>query len=260
MSFVPKKINMDDFSVKVLIVEDDFSFALELQMLLEELGYYVAGKIDNGIDAFKLIQKDAPDLILMDIELKGNLDGIEIAKKIKHLPIPILFITSRVDEPSYQKANESNMIGYLTKPIGKFSLRSSILMAISNAHNLLKKQSKQDELHTADHIITKHSFFFKNDDIYKKVLTRDIAYISSERNYCDICTQTGSKFVARITISNLASMLPDYFMKIHRQYIVNLKSVKEVYPKKDMLIIGNAQIPISRPNKKELFQRLNIIP
>lgn len=250
---------MDDFSLKILIVEDNISFALELQMLLEELGYAIAGRVDNGIDALKVIQKESADLILLDIQLKGTMDGIEIADRIKHLNIPILFITSRVDEASYQQALGSNMIGYLTKPVSKYTLRSSISMAISNAHNLLKEKNAKEKLDIDEHIITKNCFFFKNNDIYKRILTRDIAFIKSERNYCEIHTNANSRFVARITITKLAEMLPDRFVRVHRQFIVNLTSIEEVYPKKDIVIVGDTEIPISRSHKKELLQRLNTV-
>lgn len=250
---------MDEFSVKILIIEDDLIFALELEMLLEELGYYVIGKVDKGLSALKLIQKEIPDLILMDIELKGPMSGLDIAQKIKHLMIPILFITSRLDEPSYRKAQESNMIGYLTKPIGKYSLRSSILMAISNAHNLLKDKDAKNELKTNEHIITKNCFFFKEQDTYRKVLSRDIAYVKSQRNYCDIFSISGQTFVARIPIGKLEQMLPAHFMAVHRQYIVNLHLVESFSAKKEIIQIGTTDIPVSKSNKKLLMQRLNII-
>lgn len=257
--FVILNNQMDEFSVKILIVEDDLVFGLELQMLLEELGYYVIGKADNGVNALKLIQKEAPDLILMDVELKGAMTGLDIAHRIKHLMIPILFITSRMDEPTYNTAQKSNMIGYLTKPIGKFSLRSSIMLAISNAHNLLKNKDTEHKLNTDEHIITKNCFFFKQQDVYKKVLTRDIAYVKSQRNYCDIFAISGKTFVARIPISKLEEMLPAHFMTVHRQYLVNLQMVDSFSAKKEVLQIGITEIPVSKANRKLLLQRLNIV-
>ena len=257
--FVKLNNQMDEFSVKILIVEDDLVFGLELEMLLEELGYYVIGKVDNGISALKTIQKEAPDLILMDVELKGAMSGLDIAHRIKHLMIPILFITSRMDEPTYNTAQKSNMIGYLTKPIGKFSLRSSIMLAISNAHNLLKNKDAERKLNTDEHIITKKCFFFKEQDTYKKVLSRDIAYVKSQRNYCDVYSISGKTFVARITISKLEEMLPAHFMAIHRQYIVNLHLVESFSAKNEILNVGTFEIPVSKSNKKMLMQRLKIV-
>ena len=85
--------------VRVLIVEDDFSFGLELVMLVEEIGYQVLGLKENSDDALVLIQQDTPDVILMDIDIKGSMNGLELATAIKHLRIPVIFITSiqRID-------------------------------------------------------------------------------------------------------------------------------------------------------------------
>ena len=69
---------MSDFSLKILIVEDELSFALELQMLLEELNYNVLKHVDNSDEALKVIYENHPDLIFMDIDIKGDLSGIEI--------------------------------------------------------------------------------------------------------------------------------------------------------------------------------------
>lgn len=250
---------MDNYSLKILIVEDDLSFALDLEMLLEDLGYYVVGRADSGATALQLIKKEKPDLILMDIDLKGVISGIDVASKIQPQSIPILFITSRLDEPSYINASESNMIGYLTKPIGKFSLKSSIIMAIKNAHLLLNEKTSKEALNTQDHIITKNCFFFKQEDIYKKVLTRDIVYAMSQRNYCQIYTQPENVFVVRVPIGKLKEMLPMHFMVVHRQFIINLHSVDSYSPITGIIRIGKHEIPVSKSKKKQLMLSLNII-
>ena len=250
---------MDDSSLKILIVEDDLSFALDLEMLLEELGYYVAGRVDNSAAALQLIKKENPDLIIMDICLKGVMSGLELASSIKHLSIPILFITSKLDESSYTEAHKSNMIGYLTKPIGKFSLKSSVILAIKNTHLSLKEKEGKEVLNTQDHIITKNCFYFKQKGIYKKVLTRDIIYAMSHRNYCEIYTQNKNVFVARIPIGKLKELLPMQFIAVHRRFIINLHEVDSYSPKTGILKIGNHEIPVSKSKKKQLMDGMNII-
>ena len=126
---------MNTFRLKVLIVEDNFSFAIELEMLLEELNYEVISKHDNSATALEAIFSKEPDLILMDINIKGELNGVEIGQKIIGLNIPILYITSFKDEATYREAAKSNMIGYLVKPIEKYSLRTAVQLAIEKAHS-----------------------------------------------------------------------------------------------------------------------------
>lgn len=125
----------------MLIVEDDYVFGLGLEVLLEELGYDVFWREDNGAKALQIIGSESPDLIFIDTDLQGSVTGYDIANKIKHLNIPILFFTSKDDEHSCQQARETNMVGYLPQPIEKNSLRNSVLMAIHYAHS--KSQEKK---------------------------------------------------------------------------------------------------------------------
>ena len=85
-------------NLNILIVEDSISYSIELEQLASEIGFNVIGVVDNSADALDTIFSTPPDIILMDINIKGKLNGIEIAKKINHLNIPILYITSFNDE------------------------------------------------------------------------------------------------------------------------------------------------------------------
>ena len=100
---------MTNSALKILIVEDNISFALELEMILDEIGYQIIATVDNSAEALDIIFSKEPDLILMDIDIKGNLSGTQIGQKIKHLNIPIIFITSFDNKERYEDARQSNM-------------------------------------------------------------------------------------------------------------------------------------------------------
>ncbi|NJK82859.1 MAG: response regulator [Saprospiraceae bacterium] len=85
---------MSNNQLSILIVEDDLSFGLELKILLEEIGYEAQHLIDNGEEAYDFIYLHRPDLVLMDIELKGDMSGIELGQRIISFDIPIIYITS----------------------------------------------------------------------------------------------------------------------------------------------------------------------
>jgi len=109
--------------LNILIVEDNFSFATELRMLIRNLGYNCAGVIETGEKALLEIQKNTPDAIIMDITLSGELSGLDVAEKIKNEKIPILIITSFNDEMTYLRASKLDMIGFLVKPLNEYTLR-----------------------------------------------------------------------------------------------------------------------------------------
>ncbi len=247
-------------SLKVLIVEDNLAFALQLEMLLEKLGYFVCGRVASSVDAFKKIHAENPDLILMDIDIQGNMTGVQVGKKISNLNIPILYITSHGDETTYALAQESNMIGYLVKPVNKISLRSGIELAISKAYSLKAEEQRNTELQVEDHIVTKHSFFFKKRDTIYKVLTRDISFIKSDDNYSRITNVQGEIFTARITLGKLEKILPKgLFMRAHRQYIVQIDKIESIDTESNTIQIGEEGIPLSRSRRKELEGLINLV-
>jgi CheY-like chemotaxis protein len=197
--------------LKVLIVEDDYVFGLGLQIQLEELGYDVFWREDDGARALQIIGSESPDLIFIDIDLQGSVSGYDIANKIKHMNIPILFFTSKNDKYTCQQTRETNMVGYLQQPIEKNSLCNTILMAIHYAHSKFQEKNKNEDLNADDLILTENYFYYKQKDIYKKVLTRDVTFVETKNNYCEIITKTGNVFVARVPTSVLSGMFLSNF-------------------------------------------------
>lgn len=252
---------MSSFKLNILIVEDNFSFALELQMLLEELNYNVIGVVDNSAEALEMIFSKSPDLIFMDIEIIGNLSGIEIGQKISHLNIPILYISSQNNQETYEVAQQSNMIGFLVKPVEKISLRSTIQLAIAKAYSMKEGNTNiEDKPQTKNNIITDDCYYFKKKETFHKVFIKDITFIRSDDNYCETHTIDGQAFTSRITISKLEETLPkDRFMRTHRQYIVHTNHIDMIDLNDSTLKIQGTEIPVSRNKRKEIAELFKMI-
>lgn len=115
----------------VLIVEDEQVTAMELQAMVQDLGFEVTGAADNGQAALESVEQNTPDVILMDIRLPGDLDGIETVEKINHdRDIPVIYITAHSDEETLEKAKRTRPEGYLVKPITEQDLKSTLQMVI----------------------------------------------------------------------------------------------------------------------------------
>ncbi len=249
---------MDELKLDVLIVEDNLSFALELEMLIEEIGYNILGRVDNSDDALEIILNQSPDFILMDIDIKGKMTGIEIGKAIKELSIPILFITSFGDEFHYKKAKEALMIGYLVKPIDRFTLLSSIQLAINHIKQSNQVQMKSSE--GEDDFAFKDFIFFKKKGVYRKIPMNSIVFIKSDNNYCEAYINQELKFMTRTTLSKMEALLPpSRFMRIHRQYIVQLDKVESIDFQDSKVKVLDYEFPLSRSKKKELEEVINRI-
>jgi signal transduction histidine kinase/DNA-binding response OmpR family regulator len=110
---------------RILIVEDEISVARDLQMNLEEMGFTVSSMVSSGDQAIQKIEdEDRPDLVLMDISLQGKKDGIETARIINtRFDLPVIYLTSYVEESVLEKAKSTNPYGYLTKPFKKDELQ-----------------------------------------------------------------------------------------------------------------------------------------
>ena len=239
-------------TLSILIVEDDLSFALELEMLIKEIGYQVAGRVDNASAAQQLIQKQLPDLILMDIELKGDLSGIELAEKIASLHIPILFITSYAEDSYYERAKKTNFIGYLVKPVKEYSLRSSIELAIATLQN---KETDAKKIAFS----TENTLYYKKNNLYHKVLIEDINFIEANGDYT-ITHTTTSTFTASIRLGELENLLRDRsFLRIHRSFIINLDKAESISPEQNKIFIGGHSIPFSRRIKAELLKDIRFL-
>ena len=116
---------------RILIVEDEMVISMELAATLRRLGYDVAGQVTTGEDAISKAGSTDPDLILMDIRLQGNIDGIEAAGRIRdEYDIPVIFLTAHSDEHTLERAISTQPSGYLIKPIRDRELYSTIELAL----------------------------------------------------------------------------------------------------------------------------------
>ncbi|MCC7557758.1 MAG: methanogen output domain 1-containing protein [Methanobacteriaceae archaeon] len=125
---------------KILVVEDESIVAMGIKHKLENLGYEVVDTVLSGEDAVRRAKTLKPDLILMDIVLKGEMDGIDAANQIKKLfDIPIIYLTAYSDEEMLERARVTEPYGYILKPFKKSELNANIKMAIYK-HQGEKKQ------------------------------------------------------------------------------------------------------------------------
>ncbi|MEJ2664376.1 MAG: response regulator, partial [Spirochaetia bacterium] len=116
---------------KILIVEDEHIIAKDIKESLKTFGYAVVDIVYTGNDAIKKAEKHHPDLVLMDIMLKGNMNGIEVARHIReNFHIPVVFLTAYADEKTLHNAKLTEPFGYIIKPFEDAELHSTIQLAL----------------------------------------------------------------------------------------------------------------------------------
>jgi CheY-like chemotaxis protein len=116
---------------RILVVEDEIIIAMEIEYILKKLGYAVTSIVNNGDDAIKSAGEEKPDLILMDIRIQGDKDGIETARIIRQkTDIPVVFTTAFLDEERIEKAEFQAPFRYIIKPIQEENLKDTLEMVL----------------------------------------------------------------------------------------------------------------------------------
>lgn len=241
--------------MKILIVEDAMIIAAEISMILEEHDYDVIGMAPRGETAIEMIKENVPDMVLMDINLKGKLDGIETAMLMQEIrPTPIIFITANTDQPTFDRAKVIKPYAFISKPFNSKDLLRTLELAIPRLKEetqLAEQTPKEDAP-----ILLNDRIFVKHRDSLVKISIADIFYVKAESNYCRIVT-SAREFVLAITLKAFEERLhAPQFMRIHRSYLVNLKMLDEVGDV--YLQLGKHQVPYSKSYKEELLKRLTI--
>jgi CheY-like chemotaxis protein len=135
---------------RIFIVEDEGIVAADLADRLDQLGYDAAGQAASGEMAIKKIGATLPDLILMDIILQGNMDGVEVAEEIQKLyKIPVVYLTSHADEATMQRARITGPFGYVLKPFEERELHMAIEIALYRRETEARLESLNRKLQTA---------------------------------------------------------------------------------------------------------------
>lgn len=120
---------------RILVVEDEAIVAMVIKRRLQDLGYIVSGVASTGKDAIIKVEGTFPDLVLMDIRLKGDMDGIEATKTIKDkFSLPVVYLTAHSDDVTFKKAKETDPDGYILKPFTEKDLSTTIEIALHKFH------------------------------------------------------------------------------------------------------------------------------
>ena len=142
-------------SIKILIVEDEMIIGAKISMQLSNLGYQVTGILPRGEDAIVHVQESKPDLVLMDINLKRGMNGIETAAQLKQLGnIPIIYLTANADEATFNRAKATKPYAFISKPYKQLDLQRAIELTISrmaeDVNGLIVSDTSEDSTFVLD--------------------------------------------------------------------------------------------------------------
>lgn len=250
-------------NINVYIVEDESIVAKDIQNSLKKLGYNVLGISNNGEDALKNISELEPDIVLMDIMIKGSMTGIDVAEKVKQdYSIPVIFLTAYADESTLSKAKITEPYGYILKPFKEVDLHSTIEMAIYKHKKDTEVQKERDFLYSLvenKDEASKDILFVKANSRLVKVNLRDIFYVEALKDYVVINTQY-TRYTIHSTMKDIERKLDNGdFLRVHRSFIVRIDKIQAIENQTVVLEENKKVIPIGGSYRDELLNKLNMI-
>ncbi|MCA6436114.1 MAG: response regulator [Bacteroidota bacterium] len=249
--------------LNIFIVEDESIVAKDIQNSLTKLGYNVMGIANNGKDAIEKITELKPDLVLMDIMIKGDLTGIDVSEKLKEkLSLPIIFLTAYADEGTLAKAKITEPYGYILKPFKEVDLHSTIEMAYYKHQKDSELQKERDFLYSlveSKEDSNKDILFVKANSRLVKVLLKDIYFVEALKDYVIINTQY-ARYTIHSTMKEIDKKLGNVeFARVHRSYIARLDKIASIDSQNVVLENDKKTIPVGGSYREELMKKLNLL-
>lgn len=238
--------------VSVLIVEDEPLYSKVLVIELGDLGCEIVGVATNGDDAIRILKEKAVDIILLDIVIEGEKDGIDVGNYIRdNLNIPFIFTSSMTSQEVIDRAKTTRPSGYLVKPFDTEDLIISMQVALYKDDDHVPKEQVSGHFFKEDRIFVKDKFRFE------RVFLSDIQFLEADGNYVKMALQN-KEYLLASTLSNLFEKItqPD-LIRTHRSYVINVEKVDAI--EGNRLFIGEKEIPVGRNYREEVNKYFNFL-
>lgn len=228
---------------RIVIVEDKALIADAIVSSVEKHDMKAVAVFDTGEEALQYIKGDAPDVVLMDIQLAGAMDGISTAMMInRDYNIPVIYLTDFEDSAIVDRAIKTRAANYLTKPFNEAQLIRAIRMAIEN--------------HPGPEISKDH-IFIKTDAGHEKIQIADIMILEANGAYCNIITENKT-YVQSISMNHVFDQLANpAFVRIHRSHVINIQKISKL--EGNQVILGKYKVDMSRTMREDLLARLKFL-
>lgn len=232
--------------LKIGIVEDEMIIASVIQDCLKKLNYEVVEPVISFNDAIEMLYTEQPDMVLIDIRISGNKDGIELAEYIReNYSIPFIYLTANSDKETLTRAKKTNPNAYLLKPFTQSDLYTAIEIGLNNFE---MQKTMNSKVQTS--IVIKDGYDLIN------ISFSEIVFLSSADNYVKFYLKNGKSILSRSTISEMISRLPqNLFCQISRSSIINMNFISKV--EKNNVLVNDIPLPITSTYRQKLIAQIN---
>lgn len=244
--------------INILVVEDNPKESQVITELLQKNGFRVVSVARNYKEAINTFLHERVDLLILDIFLNGQPEGINIAEIIDAMPDkqkPFIFLTSSTDRRIFERARLTKPFAYIIKPFNELELIYAIEQAIERFYDQPNAFSVEEE----NAVIGDDYLFIKKGKSLKKVHTSEIVYVEVEEKYCNIITEK-EKFVILISLVKILDLLSSTkFCRTHRNFIVNTEKIVEIVPGDNLILLeGNYKATLS-DTYKDIIKKIRTL-
>ncbi len=247
-------------NLRVVIVEDELIIAEDLRQTLEAEGYVIAGCFDSAEESLEKIGALQPDLVMIDIRLKGPMTGIDLASRLRNmLSVPFIFVTASSDEKTYRLAKSTSPQAFLVKPFNSRSLLAAVDLALDNF--VAERSDQAGKISAADRLASQatasDSLFIRVNGKHKKIKLSEFLFVEANGSYINIVTTSG-RYTLSYNLRDFQRKLPvPGLVRVHRSYVVNVARIDSFDD--GFVYVDQNQIPLGKSYRHDFHAILNAI-
>jgi len=232
-------------AIKIGIVEDEGITSEVIRLSLQKLKYKIATPAFTYNQAVQMFETEKPDLVILDIKLEEEKDGIDLAVLLKEkYKTPFIFLTANSDSTTLERAKKVRPLAFLVKPFSQVDLHATIEIAFNNYRSTLIENNEKNNF-----------VLMKVGRSFEKVNTNEILFLENNNHYFNIHFSNSESITVRASSTEMMDMLPqNNFIQISRTYIVNTDKIIKM--DSSSVFIGQNKLEYKATLKEEILKMI----
>jgi DNA-binding LytR/AlgR family response regulator len=232
-------------AIKIGIVEDEGITSEVIRLSLQKLKYKIATPAFTYNQAVQMFETEKPDLVILDIKLEEEKDGIDLAILLKEkYKTPFIFLTANSDSTTLERAKKVRPLAFLVKPFSQVDLHATIEIAFNNYRSTLIENNEKNNF-----------VLMKVGRSFEKVNTNEILFLENDNHYFNIHFSNSESITVRASSTEMMDMLPqNNFIQISRTYIVNTDKIIKI--DSSSVFIGQNKLEYKATLKEEILKMI----
>lgn len=241
--------------LRVMIVEDDAMQVRVLRHVVGQLGYEVVAALETAEEAEARFDELQPDLLLLDVHLAGEVDGIQLATRLlQRQQLPLIFLTSDHERSTFERALAAGPFAFLTKPFDEDTMLRSIEVAVAQ---FARQQGGTAGPLPDGMALVPGALYVRENNRLLKIRYDDLLWLEADDSHVHLHTP-GRKYTVKISLREMETRLPVHrFVRVRRSAMVQLSHIDHIDLTANTVWVHGVEVPVGRTFRDDLLARLN---